>query len=265
MNEPSELFSSERPVRSDFSRRSGFSYAARRLITLAVLLLIVLGGGSWLWGRVFPSAPGEIPTIKAEGAYKQRPDQPGGIDIPHQDVQVYHEIDGSAGGAKPVLEHMLPPPEVPNVPPPADAPAQQNTDVAPQSPVENLMPQPQTPIQTTVSPPAAAVVPAPAPVAAAPAVEPPAAASPVPPAGKDGFIIQLAASPDRHAAEDMAQKLQTKYRALLDTAHLHVQRADLGAKGVFYRIQSQPLAEAQAKSICASLKKTNAGCLLVHP
>jgi len=231
-------------------------------------MLIVCGGGIWLWHKVFPFTPGEIPTIKAEGPYKQRPDQPGGIDIPHQDVQVYHEIDGSAaaGNAKPVLEHMLPPPEAPNVPPPAPVQAITGADNAPAARVENLAPQRQAVVQTTVTSAPAVVVPAPEPVpAAAPVVEPTVVANPAPPAGKDGVVVQLASSQDRHAADGMARKLQNKYQAILGVAHLHVLRADLGAKGIFYRIQSQPLAEAQAKSICASLKKTNAGCLLVRP
>src|SRR5580658_4513994 len=94
---PPELFA-QRPVQSTFSKdsadrsvrmRRGPPYAVRRLITVSVLLLIVCGGLYWAFGNRMPAVPGEIPTIKAEGSYKQRPQQPGGIEIPHQDVQVY--------------------------------------------------------------------------------------------------------------------------------------------------------------------------------
>jgi hypothetical protein len=77
-------------------------------------------------------------------------------------------------------------------------------------------------------------------------------------------VVQLAALPDEHAATVMAQKLQIKYQSILGSAHLHPVRADLGAKGIFYRIQSQPLSDSQAKSVCAALKNQNAGCLLVR-
>lgn len=280
--EPPELFTPERPVRSDFSRRSGLSYKARRRITLTVLSLLLIAGLAWLWDTVFPSTPGEIPTIKAEGSYKQRPEEPGGIDIPHQDVQVYHEIDGSASAenAKPAIEHMLPPPEEPKAP--AAPPPSASVEPAPAAEVENLSPavqaemtvatppvagtpaaQAKTPLAASPAAPSAVappVIQTPPPVAAAPAAEPPKPA----PAETGNVVVQLAALPNEHAATAMAQKLQAKYQSILGSARLHPVRADLGAKGIFYRIQSQPLPESQAKSVCAALKNQNAGCLLVR-
>jgi hypothetical protein len=263
-----------------------------------------------------PSTPGEIPTVKAEGSYKQRPEQPGGIDIPHQDVQVYHEIDGSAeaANAKPEVEHMLPPPEEPNasafaaaVPPvvsgsaaklPARVESLTQTTVAPvpapaPTPSPAIAPSPaavpapavtaNAPLSLVPSPPAVATTvasaapkpadvsaPVSAPTPAVAAVQPAApavAANPAPlsPAGKGKAVVQLAALPDERAAQAMAQKLQAKYGAILGQARLRPVRADLGAKGIFYRIQSQALSDEQAKAICAAIKNLNAGCLLVRP
>jgi hypothetical protein len=272
------LFSSERPIRSDFAR-GGPSYALRRIATILLAIVVLVGGGFWFMNR--SSAPEEIPTIKAEGTYKERPEQPGGIDIPHQDVQVYHEIDGANDGEKATVEHMLPPPEQPTAAP-ATAAADPEFVTAPATEVENIAPA--TVKSVTAQPPASVPTPSPAapvaeapvpatasvPVAPTPAVvrpvpavtaTAPAAAAPV----KNGVVVQFAASSDEHAASQMAQKLQTQYHGVLGSAHLHPVKADLGAKGIFYRIQSQPLSETQAKSICATVKKNNAGCLLVRP
>ncbi len=285
-HDDNELFAPERPVRSDFARQNGLSYAVRRLISLAVLAGILIGGGVWLWRHVIATGPTEIPTIKSEGSYKQKPEQPGGIDIPHQDVQVYHEIDGSAAGenTKPALEHLLPPPEQPM----AQAATKDAPDAAPKTeklntpksltesdpinypPEKNV---PSTVVTTTTQqggtpPQSVAPTTTPSPMASPPPVrhETSVAETEKPaPAVKGGMVAQLAALPDEHAATEMAKKLQSKYQTVLGSSHLRVVRADLGTKGIFYRIQSQGMAESSAKTICAEVKKQNGGCILVHP
>ena len=79
---------------------------------MAILLLVGGAGLRYLFNRPTPLRPGEIPTIVAEGPYKTKPEQPGGIDIPHQDVQVYQSLD-SKDDVTPPVEHLLPPPETP--------------------------------------------------------------------------------------------------------------------------------------------------------
>jgi hypothetical protein len=269
-----ELFAPEPPVRSDFARRGAApSYALRRFVTMAVLAGILGSGGFWLWNRVASHAPGEIPTIKAEGVFKQRPEQPGGIDIPHQDVQVYREIDGSAGSAnaKPVIEHMLPPPEEPNtssltasrVAVPnnsAAAPKVETLTTVAAAPLPAATPSVPLPAQLAQPSPNVPTVAAEKPVAASP--EPAVAAAPA--AGKGDVVVQLASSQDENAAQTLTRKMQARYGAVLGAAHLRPVRADLGTKGVFYRIQSQPMAESRAQAICKALKNMKAGCLLVH-
>jgi hypothetical protein len=281
---PAELFA-ERPVRSEPARSGGLSYALRRLLTVAIIIFIIGGGVYWKFHNPTPTAPGAIPTIKAEGSYKQRPEQPGGIEIPHQDVQVYQALDNNPA-AKPVVEHLLPPPEEPQAPA-----AVQNPVPAPGAPqVENLTPLP-TPtlapvIATTVAPQpapapkAVAVVPVPV---AAPKPQPvqaaqvqtiaPAPVAPVPTSmdqvlkdvskAASGPAIQLASIPDQAAAEAAMEKLQTKYAATLGSAHLRLVKADLGVRGIYYRIQSQPLPVDQANAICSALKNQKAACILV--
>src|SRR5689334_6764267 len=98
------------------------SYRVRRIITCIVLVLLVAGAGYAIFS--LNRKPGEIPTIQAEGTLKQKPEQPGGLDVPNQDVLAYQQIDNS--GAKPgATEHLLPPPETPQpaAAPPPPAPA----------------------------------------------------------------------------------------------------------------------------------------------
>lgn len=114
--QPPELFA-ERPIRSEYVReRSRFSPVALGVIGL--LIVATIGGIYFAFsGQSAPQQAGDIPTIKAEGVYKQRPEQPGGIEIPHQDMQVYQAIEGSqqASADQPKVERLMPPPETPMV------------------------------------------------------------------------------------------------------------------------------------------------------
>lgn len=286
-----ELFSPDRPVRSDYSREP--NYARRRVITVAVLVLVLVGIGFAIFGGgESETNPADIPTIRAEGDYKQQPANPGGIEIPHQDVRVYEQLEGKGANA-PEVEHLLPPPEQPNViakeEPPKVADAAPAPAAAPPPPAVSQA-EPASvpkPVPTTVAAatPEAKPEPAPAPEPAKPAPAPqkPKAQPPkealsmdkviekvtakTPVAGTTGssgmIAVQLASLPDSAQAKVMVQKLQQKYADQLGDVKLHLSRADLGSRGVYYRIQSDSLAKEDANRICSALKKLNAGCIFV--
>ncbi|MDE1900276.1 MAG: SPOR domain-containing protein [Alphaproteobacteria bacterium] len=320
-----QLFVADRPVRSDFgrsgaTRRGGTDaarervYARRRFFTVTVLVLAVAGVAYAIWGH--HSTPGEIPTIMAESGYRNKPANPGGIDIPNQDVAIYNQLKDSSTPPLPV-EHLLPPPEMPDAsahpesfatPPPAVASPASTVEPAPTADAAKpAAPPPVTPalVATTVAP---VPTPAPAPVAApvtAPAAAPEAAvvapapvappsapkqvlsppppppsqsqppsqpqppvetkATPSMPAVKTGgVVVQLASVPGESHARDLMKKLQQQYAAALQGVSLHLTRADLGKRGVYYRIQSQGLSEEAANHLCSALKQKNAGCILVR-
>ena len=305
---PPDLFVAERPVRSDFARAARVKervYARRRRMTLAVIAAIVLGV---IYAIVAhrPRDPADIPTLHAEGPYRQKPADPGGIDIPHQDVQVYDRLE-SDKQAVAAVEHLLPPPETPKdkpkeaaheaakdlpppdsiAPPPVAAPPPvvvMEKHAAPAAEAIDPIATPK-PITTTVSPavvPAkpVAVLPAPTPAPASEATAPktieqviantvkasppPSAPSPAPSPSSGASVVQLASSPDQAKAQAMRDELQRKFAADLGGATLRLEKADLGSRGVFYRIQSQPLSEAEANRICSGLKQKKAGCILVR-
>jgi len=84
------------------------------------------------------------------------------------------------------------------------------------------------------------------------------------PAAK-GFFVQLGSFPDKKKAQAEMEKLQKKYSDTLGKAGLQVKRADLGAKGTYYRIQSRPMTDPEARSICAKLWSRKAPCIVVRP
>lgn len=225
--------------------------------------------GVLVWAFI-PSVPNpqNIPTIKAEGPYKEKPAHPGGLDIPNQDVQIYSELEGKTTPQAEV-EHMLPPPEEPHAPPPAAPPVSAPAAVSPPPPqpkqAEPLaapaasLPNP-TPATLPVKP-----VPAPPPVKASAAPpKPPQPVFSVPPS-KGMVSLQLASVPDPEKASTLMKSLQRKQASTLGGVALRLVRADLGARGTFYRIQTVPLPEDTANHICSGLKTANVGCILVRP
>lgn len=307
---PPELFA-QRPVRSDYARRSASAplLTPRRVVMTAGLLIVAVIGGALINGMGSDStdAPQEIPTIQAERPIKERPEQPGGIDIPHQDVAVFQQLDQKSGAPSPVTggtEQLLPPPETPQAPPApaAPSPVAEQVDATPPSVQEELPPA----VTEASVPPVPAVMAAPEepapkkeearkeepkPAAVAPkepvkkasekipqepsrlpaalfvtgeipVVEKTAAPTVTDSTGKKA-AVQLASFPDEATAQRELKKYQAKYAGILGSASLRVVKADLGAKGVYYRLISSPVGEAKAKAICAALAQQKASCLLV--
>ncbi|BBK30883.1 sporulation related protein [Stella humosa] len=163
---------------------------------------------------------GGVPLLRADPSpMRERPAEPGGMKVPHQDKLIYDQV-ARAPTSAPTIERMLPPPETPIArpvappaalaPPPAasvtpvtpapsmqapaaPAPTVQPAPVrpppslaAPTSPPSMAMPAAPAPPQATLRPsvpvtPIAPVVPPAPPVAAAPAPAPPPVAA-APPA-----------------------------------------------------------------------------------
>ncbi len=98
-----------------------------------------------------------------------------------------------------------------------------------------------------------------------PASAPSEASAPVPPEA-GAFRIQLGSLDSATAAAAEWRRLRRRHRDLLEALRHRVQRADLGAKGVFYRLQAGPLADAgRAKGLCETLARRNVRCLVITP
>ena len=80
------------------------------------------------------------------------------------------------------------------------------------------------------------------------------------------FQVQLAAVRDEQAAAREWKRLQSRNTELLSGLKLNVVRADLGTRGVFFRLRAGPISErATAVALCKSLAKAKVGCLVVPP
>jgi outer membrane biosynthesis protein TonB len=221
------------------------------------------------------------PVLQADTSPTRiKPEQPGGIEVPHQDKLVYGRLNPNA--KEPGVEHLLPPPEEPlarpkpgarkpataeadlpeeKVPPPGSVPAPAPApaaaaDAAKPAVAEAAKPAP-------VAPPA----PQPAPQPAAQPAAPPApqVAAVAPPATGGGVVrLQLASVGQEPLAAGEWQRLSRKYPDLLGGVGYRVVAADLGAKGTFYRVQAGPVDEARAREICDALKAKGDGCIVVR-
>ena len=271
---------------------------------IAAAVLLLFGSVLW-WFYSSGGEPdgGEVPVIVAEEMpIKEKPAEEGGLEVPDQDKLVYNNIaegeDQTAG-----VEQLLPAPEEPVAPPQPDAtaaaaaattgtaqpapltPTDEDTEAAmadaalPPDALDVPVSAPATTPPAAVEPPAPAATAAEAPATAAPAtqqaaVPAPAApaapavapAEPVQPAAASGWKIQLAAVKSEQAARQEWGRMQKAHPDLLGDMRLTVQRADLGDKGVFFRIQGGPLPDrTTAEDVCAELKSTKQPCLVVKP
>ncbi|MDO8837416.1 MAG: SPOR domain-containing protein [Parvibaculum sp.] len=129
------------------------------------------------------------------------------------------------------------------------------------------LPEAPAPAEAEALVPAAPVSPAPATAAPAVPAAPAATATPAPPAAAPAaggaFVVQLMAVREEAAARPAYEALQAKHRVLLGGHALDVERADLGDKGIFYRVRAAGFdSKAAATTACGKLKAAGQDCLV---
>jgi len=253
-------------------RADEFSRPDRRLPTmlLTVLVMALLAGGLWfayVQGTRHPtagvqgSAQGDgVALIRAdERPTKVKPEEPGGMAIPDQNVSLYNEKPGGAP-----VEKLLPAAPQP-MPRPASAPKEAAVAPPPVSPAPQAAP--------VTGPPAAAS--AAAPVASSPAkpaaktAPPPKQPAPAPvaaaPAGKGPIQLRLASLRSPEAAREEWARLKRENSDLLGNLTAVAVRTDLGDQGIYYRIQAGSFGDAAAaEKLCGELKRRKLGCILAR-
>lgn len=122
---------------------------------------------------------------------------------------------------------------------------------------------PPAPTPRATTPTQAATTTAPEPAASQPAL--PAAPTPVE-AGdalSGTHLVQVGAFGSQNEADTNFSRMQTKFGELFSGKGSDVERADLGAKGVFFRLRIGPFASsAEAKTFCDGLKSRGQDCLV---
>jgi cell division septation protein DedD len=205
----------------------------------------------------------ELPTVQAEaGPDKEKPADPGGLQVPYQDQLVLLPLEGEAAPLQPAGEPLAADvtadvqavetvPEVPAAPsvqtaepkaaePEVQASQSTTTEATTQSTTTQAAQAPATTTQT----------------AAAPATQ-------VAPTSGD-FAVQLVSLKNRGAAEAEWSRLQGVFPSLLGGKSLLLQSADVAGVGTVYRLRAGPFAsKAKAAQVCAQLKSKQQDCLVV--
>jgi hypothetical protein len=78
-----------------------------------------------------------------------------------------------------------------------------------------------------------------------------------------GYAVQVLSQRNEEEVQSSFRALQAKYPELLGGREPMVRRADLGAKGVYYRAMVGPFVSAErANELCSSLKAAGASCIV---
>jgi SPOR domain len=231
----------------------------QRIVTVAAALAVIIVFAAGLWfaycGVTRHSgggATGEVPLIRADKRPMMvRPAEPGGLRIPDRNMLIYDP-------GKRMAEHLLPLPEQPMTRPTPSAAraaavvAPDSTDVPNSVASASLMPATAASFSDQTSAPAAQ------------AMAPAEKAQGAPP-GKSGSVrLQLGSVRSAAAARLEWVRIRQKNADLLGAFSVSAVRADLGAKGVYYRIETGPVADPAAARICGELKQRKVGCIIVR-
>ena len=227
----------------------------------------------------------EIPVIRRpQTAVKIKPENPGGMEIPNQDKNVYSivekkDIDNT------VVENLLPTPEQPKLPdivPDETTVVDENADnldeivdeVAEETDTatttatttadeaisdvvnnkpKDILAEADGAIETAKVETPKAETPKTTEVKSAPQKQETVPSKPEVLTGGN-WQIQLVASKNKAAVENTLNTLSTKYTQLKSYTH-EVQKADLGAQGVIYKLRAGSFASKnEAQAACAALK-----------
>jgi cell division septation protein DedD len=238
----------------------------RRLLAtaLAVLVMGLFGGGLWFAyiqekGHAGSgAASGDVPLIRAdERPTKVKPERAGGMEIPDRDKLIYNP-------SRTVTEHLLPPPEKPMprpAPPPPTPPPQPEAVRSPPgaAPATSATPESPSAAIQTAQPQQLPAAPSGKAPQQAPGASKPVAAKAV------GIRLQLGSLRSEEAARQEWERIKHKNADLLGSLSASPIRADLGDKGIYYRIRTGPVADpASAERICGELKQRSIGCIIAR-
>jgi cell division protein FtsN len=96
-------------------------------------------------------------------------------------------------------------------------------------------------------------------LSAAPAQEP----TPAPSTSGEGWVVQVSSQRSQADAQSSWNSLKSRYSSVLGALEPSIQEADLGAKGVFYRVRVGPWASRdEAIGVCEALQAAGGDCFV---
>lgn len=241
-------------------KRGGGRLRAAGFVLLAAGVAVI----AWYLSELVSNRSGpptsQLPVLSADAEpVKARPEDPGGADIPNRDKLVYKSLDPASATAPAQIEQLLPAPEEP-----MEKPLDPGPLLGPLASVSIgeawLTPQ----ASDLIAAPAANadVVDAIATLAESAGAEssnPDTLAEVAPASG--GVWLQLGSLRDEKGAESEWSRLSRKHPDALKGMTSRVDKADLGAKGIWYRLRAGPYADkTEAERACKAMLSAGQAC-----
>jgi cell division protein FtsN len=246
------------------------------LIVLALLVLAMFAGFVWLaYSEGVARGRGETPVVTAEaGPARVAPQNAGGAAEPYKGFKVYEQPappDDDTAQNSVVAQHAAPAAKPAPVAATSAAAAPAAKAEAASAPVKiatmipatkpslaakNAPSQPSAPVGPATAPPRALNA---APTPAIPAAAPAAAA----PEAGGSYVLQIGAYKSQADADTAWTTYKTKHASLLAGYSPDVRQADLGEKGIWYRLRIAGFPSKDvASALCDRLKADGGGCFL---
>lgn len=282
--------------RSTIDSRSNFDYEERRndisrsknvfIGAVSGVVLAAIVGWFVLSPRYVQNSSGEIPVIRRpQSAIKVQPAEPGGMEILNQDKTIYDIIDKKGDSDVPGAEKLLPPPEEPQIPV-ISAPeigvkttiqtpevtevskvdvkpaveTKEDTKAAPQD--QMLISQAQEIIKAETAKQAPADTTEKVAAMPKPEINLPEAPQSSDKISAGSWTVQLMSSPNQNAVRNSWASLSRKHMFLKGLPY-EVESADLGTKGIYYRLYTGSFNSRDgADDICQKLKAAGGTCIV---
>ncbi|WP_339861111.1 SPOR domain-containing protein [Paremcibacter congregatus] len=231
----------------------------RRMLVaaLTVVVLAIFGGIVW-YSYVDGAHTGPVPIVRADNSVvKEKPDNPGGLNVPDQDKRVFVRVDSEEPS---YAEELAPSAEVPvnrpmkkedttktdemDIPKTSPVAEPQTSEPGQEAAQKQKIQEPDVPdVKTTQK--AAAIAPS--------------------SRGAAGdFLVQLGAFSKKSTAEGLWTRLQKENASVLAGLASDIVMVDLGKKGVLYRLRGGMLVDrAAAEKVCTVLKSRKQACIVV--
>lgn len=304
------VMSQQQYYKSRFDRIRESKWFPLTVVTVCVLGFSGIVSYAYNQGTKANLKESAAPLIQADaGAFKTKPVDEGGMEIPFQDSLVYEQLDSNRSGEE--AESLLPPPEQPMERPEpveqatqaventttetenlaksvgdkiaeAEAEVQKQKDLASKQAAEDVTVTigsgfaNETPEAPTAPKETAAKETSPAPTSqekelitsstaqALSDIEPSATTPTAPTSYSAGsYHVQLGSFRDQAAAQAAWTKFKKDFAPALDGVASNIERADLGDKGIYYRVQGTNLSKASAESVCSAINGIKSGACLV--
>ena len=227
------------------------------LIVIALIVLAAFTGVVWLAYNqgVARGQAGAVVINAPDGPVRTVPADPGGT-TPFTGLKVYDQpLPPDQEAQSSALAQSTAPSAIEIAREPGPAPVTTEAPPArlnPQSSLVAIAP----PAPQAVAPPPAPVAPARPAVAAAPAVAPAAGST----------LLQIGAYESEEIANGAWATFRSRHTVVAGTLSQNIQKADLGDKGIWYRLRVGPFADkAAAVTACEKLKAEGATCFLATP